>query len=47
VKTAWNLKALSGLMVTGIPAEQLLFALTFGLMWAGFYHHITWHRTSH
>ncbi|NIO76565.1 MAG: hypothetical protein GTN69_11945 [Armatimonadetes bacterium] len=47
VKTAWNLEALSGLMVTGIPAEELLFAFTFGLMWAGFYHHITWHRTVH
>lgn len=37
---SWNLKALSGILVIGVPVEELLFAFTFGMMWSGVYEHI-------
>jgi len=40
----WNLDALSGILVAGIPLEELLFAAAFGLYWSGVYDHFTWHR---
>jgi hypothetical protein len=33
----WNLEALSGAWILGAPAEEYLFAFTFGMMWAPFY----------
>jgi hypothetical protein len=33
----WNLGALSGFRILGAPAEEYLFAFTFGVMWAPFY----------
>ena len=33
----WNLQALSGLWILGAPAEEYLFAFTFGVLWAPFY----------
>ncbi len=41
----WNLPALSGVLLVGIPLEELVFGFTFGLYWAGIYEHFTWHRT--
>jgi hypothetical protein len=38
----WNLPALSGLLIAGIPAEELLFGLTFGMYWTGVYEHLAW-----
>ena len=38
----WNLPALSGVLIGGIPLEELLFGFTFGLYWAGVYEHFTW-----
>lgn len=38
--TAWNLSALSGVLVLGVPLEELMFAFTFGMMWSGVYEHI-------
>jgi hypothetical protein len=37
---SWNLLALSGVLVLGVPLEELLFAFTFGMMWSGVYEHI-------
>ena len=42
VARVWNLAALSGVIVAGIPIEELLFAAAFGLYWAGAYEHFTW-----
>ncbi len=28
----------------GIPLEELLFGLTFGMYWSGVYEHVTWTR---
>jgi hypothetical protein len=34
VAAVWNLPALSGVVVVGVPLEELLFAFTFGLYWS-------------
>jgi hypothetical protein len=38
----WNLAALSGVMIAGIPLEELLFGFAFGCYWSGVYEHLTW-----
>jgi hypothetical protein len=38
----WNLPALRGVLVYGIPLEELLFGAVFGLYWCGVYEHVTW-----
>ncbi len=45
IESVWNLAALSGLVVWGIPAEELMFGFTFGMYWTGIYEHFTWHRS--
>lgn len=40
VSQIWNLNAISGILILGIPLEELLFAFTFGLMWSSVYEHI-------
>ena len=41
----WNLRALSGVLIGGIPLEELLFGFTFGWYWTGVYEHFSWART--
>ncbi|MGC2459173.1 MAG: lycopene cyclase domain-containing protein [Gallionellaceae bacterium] len=45
IEQVWNLPALSGVLLGGIPLEELAFGFTFGLYWAGIYEHFTWHRS--
>jgi hypothetical protein len=45
IATVWNLPALRGGLVYGIPLEELLFGLTFGMYWSGVYEHVTWHAS--
>ena len=45
VPAVWNLKAVSGLLLWGVPLEELLFAFTFGLYWSSMYEHLAWRRT--
>ena len=40
----WNLSAISGIMILGIPLEELMFAFAYGLMWSSAYEHILWHK---
>lgn len=42
IEQVWNLPALSGVRVAGIPLEELLFGFAFGLYWANVYEHLTW-----
>ncbi len=42
IDRVWNLDALSGIFVVGLPLEELLFALAFGFYWSGVYEHFTW-----
>lgn len=44
IERVWNLGALSGVLVSGVPLEELLFAAAFGMYWAGIYEHLTWRR---
>ena len=45
IEQVWNLPALSGGLVYGIPTEELLFGFSFGLYWTGVYEHFTWSRS--
>lgn len=44
VEQVWNLKAISGILVFGIPLEELLFAVSFGFIWSSVYEHFTWRK---
>jgi len=42
VLAVWNLTAVSGVLIWGVPAEELMFAFAFGLYWSSVYEHLTW-----
>jgi hypothetical protein len=44
VERVWRLSALSGILVLGVPVEELLFAFAFGMLWSSFYEHLAWHE---
>ncbi len=44
VDRVWTLGALSGVLLAGIPLEEYLFALTFGMMWSSLYEHMSWQK---
>ncbi|MBI5401408.1 hypothetical protein HZB05_01095 [Candidatus Wolfebacteria bacterium] len=45
VEKVWNLRVISGILILGIPMEELLFAISFGFFWSSVYEHITWRKT--
>jgi len=45
IEAVWHLPALSGVLIYGIPLEELLFGATFGMYWSGVYEHLTWHKS--
>jgi hypothetical protein len=45
IEQVWNLPALSGGLIYGIPLEELLFGFSFGLYWTGVYEHFTWSKS--
>lgn len=45
IERVWNLADISGVLLAGIPLEELAFGFAFGLYWAGIYEHFTWHRS--
>jgi hypothetical protein len=45
IEQVWNLNALSGIVIYGLPIEELLFGFSFGLVWTGIYEHFTWKRS--
>ncbi len=47
VQQVWNLPAISGILVMGVPLEELLFAFSFGFMWSSIYEHFTWRQLKH
>lgn len=47
VESVWNLKAISGIRLVGVPLEELMFGFTFGLYWSSVYEHLTWHSQRH
>ena len=42
IARVWNLDALSGSMIGGVPIEELIFAVAFGAYWSGVYEHFNW-----
>lgn len=46
VERVWNLHALSGIIIIGVPLEELLFGFSFGLYWSGIYEHLAWRRAA-
>jgi len=44
VERVWNLNNLSGLLITGIPLEELLFSIVLGFYWSSIYEHLTWKK---
>lgn len=46
VEQVWNMEALSGVLIAGIPLEELLFAASFGFLWSSIYEHIAWKKLS-
>jgi hypothetical protein len=44
VERVWNLPALSGLKIAGLPMEEFLFAAAFGACLSGIYEHSVRHR---
>lgn len=44
VREVWNLHAISGILVLGVPLEELLFAFTLGFLWSSVYEHLKWQR---
>jgi hypothetical protein len=45
IKQVWNLPDLSGVLIVGIPLEELLFGFVFGMYWTGVYEHFAWRIT--
>ena len=45
IEQVWNLEALSGVLIYGLPLEELLWGFSFGLVWTGIYEHYTWNRS--
>jgi hypothetical protein len=44
VQQVWNLNAISGTLIVGIPIEELMFAFSFGFFWSTVYEHFTWKK---
>ncbi|MCL4218818.1 MAG: hypothetical protein KJ052_17680 [Candidatus Hydrogenedentes bacterium] len=44
VEKVWQMERLTGVLALGIPIEELVFALGFGLYWSGVYEHFTWRQ---
>jgi len=44
IAEVWNMGNLSGVMILRIPVEEILFAFTFGMYWAGVYEHLSWRQ---
>jgi hypothetical protein len=42
VEQVWNLADLSGVILAGIPLEELAFGFAFGMYWSGLYEHFSW-----
>jgi hypothetical protein len=43
VLQVWNMSAISGILIVGIPLEELMFAFSFGFLWSSVYEHMRWY----
>lgn len=44
VEQVWLLDRISGILIIGIPLEELMFALSFGFFWSSTYEHFAWKK---
>lgn len=44
VERVWNLLALTGIRIVGVPFEELMFAFGIGFLWSSVYEHIVWRK---
>lgn len=44
VAHVWKLSRLSGILILGVPLEELLFAAALGGMWSSLYEHLGWYK---
>mgnify|MGYP001587757994 CR=1 FL=1 len=44
VERVWNLAAISGILILGVPLEELMFALGIGFLWSSVYEHLAWRK---
>ncbi|MBI2136768.1 hypothetical protein HYU06_06880 [Candidatus Woesearchaeota archaeon] len=44
VQRVWNLSAITGILILGVPLEELIYAITFGMLWSSYYEHINWYK---
>ncbi len=40
VEGVWNISAISGILIFGVPLEELLFAASVGFLWSSLYEHV-------
>ena len=38
------LSILLGILIFGVPLEELIFGFTFGMMWSSIYEHFKWYK---
>lgn len=44
VADVWDLKNISGILLAGVPLEELLFGFVFGMYWSSVYEHLMWYK---
>lgn len=44
VERVWNLAAISGVLIFGVPLEELMFAFSLGFLWSSLYEHFMWRK---
>lgn len=44
VEQVWNLRVISGILILGVPLEELLWGFAFGMYWSSIYEHLLWYR---
>ncbi|MDQ3019029.1 MAG: lycopene cyclase domain-containing protein [Bacteroidota bacterium] len=47
VEMVWNLNAISGILILGVPLEELIWGFTFGMYWSSVYEHLLWYKLKH
>lgn len=44
VERVWTLSVISGILIAGVPLEELMFAFTFGMLWSSYFEHLAWYK---
>ncbi len=45
ISEVWNFSTISGILIVGIPIEEILFAFGVGIMWSGVYEHFKFYKS--